>query len=98
MAVGFAAGVAAAFGLIFSIALLSRDARRGAMAPLVVSALAVLVTLVLDARGIFVVAGTDGATIVQHPVGLVSLGVLLALGAAVLFARARLSAPIELAP
>jgi hypothetical protein len=96
LAVGFAGGLAAAIGLVFSIAVLSRDARRFALAPLLVSALTVIVTLVVDPTGVFVIAGTGGATILQHPVGLVSLGMLLALGAGFLFARARLSAPLEL--
>jgi hypothetical protein len=98
LAVGFAAGLVAALGLIFSVVLLSHDARRGALGPVAVAALGIVLTIALDASGVFVIAGTGGQTIVQHPVGLVALGVLLSLGASFLVARARLSAPIEMRP
>jgi hypothetical protein len=93
--IGIAAGIMTAIGLVFAIAFLSRDARRAAIGPAVVAGLGILITLAVDARGVMVVRGTD-ATFVQHPAGLVGLGVLFALFAGWLFARARLSAALEM--
>ena len=95
VAVGFAAGLLCAIGLVFAIAFLSRDARRAALGPAAVAVLGVLITLAIDARGVFNVRGAD-VSFVQHPAGLVGFGVLAALFAGWLFARARLSAPLEM--
>jgi hypothetical protein len=91
IAVGVSAGISSVFGLLFSIAFLSRDARKVAWAPVGVGALFVIVLLILDARGLFVVGD---APVYAHPAGLVSLAIVLSLGAGWLLARARLSAPL----
>lgn len=95
MGIGALQGLMAAAALVFSIALLSRDARRLALAPLGVAALIALLVLVLDAEGAYVIAGTGGRTVLNHPAGLVSGAIALGLLAAWLFARARMSAPLE---
>lgn len=94
IAIGIAAGVATSLGLVFSIAFLSRDARRAATGPALVAILGVLLTAALDLQGVMVVPGAD-VTFVQHPAGLIGIGVLFALFAGWLFGRARLSAPLE---
>lgn len=95
MGIGITQGLAAAAALIFSIAFLSRDARRLALAPVGVAGLVVLLVAVLDGQGAFTIAGTGGKTVLSHPAGIVSVAIAFGLLAAWLFARARLSAPIE---
>ncbi|MFZ9888842.1 MAG: hypothetical protein ACO3JL_15190, partial [Myxococcota bacterium] len=55
-------------------------------------------TLALAQSRVFVVAGTDGALVFTHPVGLVSAGIFFGLLAAWLYARARLAEPVEERP
>ncbi len=95
MGIGVLEGLMAAAALVFSIAVLSRDARRLALAPVGLAALIALLTIVLAGNDAVVIAGTGGDTVFTHPAGLVSLAIALGLVAAWLFARARLSSPIE---
>lgn len=94
--VGLAAGIATVVGMFVAIAALSRDARKVAWAPAGVALFGSVLVLALDARGVVEVAGTGGRMLWTHPVGLVSLALLVTLGASWAFARARLSAPLDL--
>jgi CBS domain-containing protein len=95
MGVGLLLGITTAGALVFAIALLSRDARRLALLPAALGGLLVALVLLLDGRGAVLVAGAGNKLVFLHPTGFVSLGIGLALFAACLFARARLSAPLE---
>lgn len=96
--IGLLEGLVAAAALVFSIAVLSRDARRLALAPVGLAAVIALLVVVLDGDGAFVIAGTGGDTVFTHAAGLVSGAILLGLTSAWLLARARLSAPLEVRP
>lgn len=98
MGIGITMGLAAATAMVFTIAFLSRDARRLALAPVGLAALVALLVAVLDGKGALVIAGTGGEMVYTHPAGLVSAAIVLGLVAAWLLARARLSAPIEVRP
>lgn len=95
MAIGVVEGLTAAAALIFSIAVLSRDSRRLALAPVALAGLIVVLVGLLDGRDAVVIAGTGGEMVFTHPAGLVSSAIVLALVAAWLLARARLSSPLE---
>lgn len=94
--VGLSAGIATVIGMFVAIAALSREARRVALLPAGVAALSAAIVLAVDARGVVEVTGTGGRMIWAHPAGLVSLALVVTLLAAWAFARARLSAPLEL--
>lgn len=95
MGIGVVEGLVAAAALVFTIAFLSRDARRLALAPVGLAALIALLVALLDGKDAFVITGTGGATVLTHPAGIVSAAIVLGLVAAWFLARARLSAPIE---
>ncbi|MCC7070504.1 MAG: hypothetical protein IT383_04220 [Deltaproteobacteria bacterium] len=81
-------------GMFFAIAMLSRDRPHLARAPYYVAAFAALLTVVLDAVDVVIVPGSGGKWLFWHPAGLVSLAVLVVLGAAWRFGKLRV-APFE---
>ncbi len=79
---GVLTAVVTVAGMFFAIAMLSRDRPRVARAPYYLAAFAALLTVVLDAVDVVIVPGSGGKWLFWHPAGLVSLAVLVVLGAA----------------
>ena len=85
------AGGAALGGMFFAVAALSRESPKVAMAPAVVAVVGAVAVFLIDGPDIIHVRGTGGRWLFLHPAGLVSLAVVAALAAAVLYARARIA-------
>ena len=76
---GILAGVFVVGGMFFAVAFISRDRPQLAKAPYLLAAFIVVVTLGLDWQDVITIAGTSGRRLWSHPVGLMSVGVLLIL-------------------
>jgi hypothetical protein len=91
--VGVLAGVSATIGLLFVVALLSRDRARVAQVPYAVAIIVTALVIGLDGQNVWHVAGTKGRVLATHPVGLFSVAVVLVLASTVWWAKRRLPAP-----
>jgi hypothetical protein len=89
LALLFFVHLVAAAGMIFAVAFLSRNATRMAVLPAVLVLPAALIGALLAPGGVFTVMGTGGKMLWQHPAGLVSLGILAALGLSLWLGRRR---------
>ena len=87
--VGVLAAACTVGGMFAVIAAVSRDRVKLGLAPFAVAGVIALVTIIADGADIVHVRGTNGRWLFLHPAGLVSLGVVAVLVAAVLYARAR---------
>ena len=94
--VAFLAGVATIFGLFISIAFLSRDARIAAATPFIISAIAIGATGFLAGSQIWRVSAER--VVWMHPVGALSLVLVVAMALALVLARRHLSAPLQKNP
>lgn len=87
--VGFGAGLLTIAGMFNVVVFMSRGHPRWARLPIFLGLLTTAAVAIADGGGIITVAGTHGRALWQHPVGLLSLAVVLVLSAWVWVARVR---------
>lgn len=87
--VGLGAALATIAGMFNVVIFVSRDKPALARATFYVAAAAGLATIGLDAKNIITIVGTNGRHLWQHPAGLLSLAVVVVLGAFVALTKAR---------
>ncbi len=87
----FLAGACTVGGMFAGVAALSRGNPKLAAAPAVLAGAAAVAIAVFDAPEVFHVRGADERLLFLHPAGLVSLAVIAALVAVVLYTRARVA-------
>ena len=94
--ISLVAAIIAAFGLIFAIAFLSRENRSMARLPMIIGGSLIAITILADPMRMWQVTGTGGKILWAHPAGFFSIILIVALVAAWMILKKKLSEPIEM--